>query len=165
MSENRFRRRTSRWRYLPAVLLLGLLAFNAVQTGDGLLDPHTTVIAAGSYAVDSITADGAIEVVVNAQSHHGLIRIALLGISITDGQRTNEALTHLIGDQPVRLRFDRRRLNDAGTLQAYVFVEDVLLNEQLIRLGCAEPDTHPADAGPMIRRLRLARQELVGEGP
>ena len=64
------------------------------------------------------------------------------------------------GVSQLELRFDRRRLTEDKTeLQAYAYVGQLCLNQELIRSGVAKEATHPSDAGPMIRLLKSAEAE------
>lgn len=138
-----------------------------------MLDPRDHVLRPGVYRVLQVNDDASIDVSVPSSMN---VNAAMNGIASTTGTGRNSAqrmrirllgiaLSHPLeaagqlreridaGQQQIRLRFDRRRLDDTGTLLAYVFVDDVLLNEELVRLEFADPDTHPTDSGPMIRRI------------
>jgi len=44
---------------------------------------------------------------------------------------------HLVGEKKIRLEFDNERYDPYGRTLAYVFVDDVLVNEELVRVGFA----------------------------
>ena len=66
----------------------------------------------------------------------------------------------------VRLEFDRERRDDYGRWLAYVFVDDVLLNEELIRQGFSEAETRFPFRGDRQRLFEQAeeraREEKLG---
>ena len=109
--------------------------------------------------VQSVTADGALEILLRPEQETRLARVYLLA---TDIMATNEAvgvISETIGDHVVSLRFDRRRITEETTeLQAWVYVGDQLLNALLVERGLARENTHPADAGPLVRQLKKAEQ-------
>jgi micrococcal nuclease len=132
-----------------------------------LLDPTETIVAEGDYAVAGVTSAAAVDLIVPDEPQAGVLRVGLLGISFAKpaaAPRTMpltaavRRIQSYIGDGCVRVRFDRRRLNPAGELQAYVFVDDLLINEELVREGLATDATHPSDSGRMVRRIKLAEQ-------
>ena len=105
------------------------------------------------------------------------VRVRLLGIDAPESVRPNypvqrwgpEAsarLGRLVRGQPVRLRFDRRRLDKYDRYLAYVYVEDLLVNEALVRAGLARVLVFPGDSESMARRLRAAQREAqrLGRG-
>lgn len=64
-----------------------------------------------------------------------------------------------LSDLQARLQFDRERLDAYGRTLAYVWVDDKMLNEELLRAGLAryEPQFHYSDT--MKRRFRKAEAE------
>jgi micrococcal nuclease len=63
----------------------------------------------------------------------------------------------------VRLRFDKHRVDRYGRYLAYVYVEGVLLNEQLILRGLSRAETRFAYDAGMQRRFRAAEQQARRE--
>jgi len=57
------------------------------------------------------------------------------------------------------MRFDKRRLDQYDRYLAYVFVDERMLNEELVRAGLALVSTFPGDSDSMTRRLRAAESE------
>lgn len=159
MNTQRFRRRTMPWRSLLFISLVSALAVVCRPARDpSRLDPQQTIVLSGDYLVSSVTSRGSIEVVVPTDNGDQFAEIEFLGIAISDEAEVERNLSKLEG-QRVRLRFDRRRVNEAGILQAYVFAGDELLNESLVRQSLATEDTHAADSGPIVRRIKKAEQE------
>ncbi|MEM7555645.1 MAG: thermonuclease family protein [Cyanobacteria bacterium P01_A01_bin.84] len=81
------------------------------------------------------------------------------------GYRAQKRLQELIGDKPVVLEFDTQRKDNYGRTLAYIWQDDVLLNEQLIKEGhalfVARSPNHKYD-------LRLERAQhfarIMGKG-
>lgn len=63
----------------------------------------------------------------------------------------------------VRLTFGTERLDDYGRFLAFVWHEDRLLNEELVRAGLAEARLQWRYSTAMKRRLRLAQEEAQRE--
>ena len=98
------------------------------------------------------------------------VRVRLLGIdcwetteSGMDAKSRRAELSaftkRFVAGRTVRLQFDKRRVDRDGQYLAYVFVDDVLLNEALVEAGLARVSTHPGDSLSVARRLRMAEQE------
>ncbi|MBC8874079.1 MAG: thermonuclease family protein [Planctomycetes bacterium] len=98
------------------------------------------------------------------------VRLRLLGIDCPESVKPNhpvepwgpeaaEFTTKFIADRPVRLQFDGRRVDQYGRYLAYVFVDERMLNEELVREGLARVSTYPGDSQTMARRLRAAEDE------
>ena len=98
------------------------------------------------------------------------VRLRLLGIDRPESVKPNhpvepwgpeatEFTTKFIADRPVRLQFDGRRVDQYGRYLAYVFVDERMLNEELVREGLARVSTYPGDSQTMARRLRAAEDE------
>lgn len=66
----------------------------------------------------------------------------------------------------VRLQFDRERIDKYGRFLAFVWVDDRMLNEELIRAGLATAETGFRYASAMKTRFRRAEEEAraVGRG-
>jgi micrococcal nuclease len=58
------------------------------------------------------------------------------------GQAAFEANRRLVAGKTVRLEFDERRRDQYGRLLAYVYVDDLFVNAELIRLGYAQVSTY-----------------------
>jgi micrococcal nuclease len=59
----------------------------------------------------------------------------------------------------VRLQFDRERIDRYGRFLAYVWADDRMLNEELIRAGLATAETGFGYSSAMKRRFRRAEDE------
>jgi micrococcal nuclease len=59
----------------------------------------------------------------------------------------------------VRLEFDRQRLDRYGRFLAYVWVDGLLLNEELVRAGLAHYEPQFSYSPAMKRRFRAAQDE------
>jgi len=59
----------------------------------------------------------------------------------------------------VYLRLDKRRIDRYDRLLAYVYVEEAMLNEELLRAGLARVSIYPGDSPTMSRLLRKAEKE------
>lgn len=62
------------------------------------------------------------------------------------------------------LALDRRRLNDEGNFLAYVYVNGKLLNEELVRAGCARAVIYPGDNQTLQRSIIKAEKEARAAG-
>lgn len=159
-----FRRPRNRWHLVvPLAVVVLLLLFCRPRPDRTRIDPRETIVLAGQYQVARVTPQGALDVIVPTSDGDRLAEVLLLGISIKNEQAVVDSLRQLTGT-PVRLRFDRRRVDETGTLQAYVFDGELLLNEEFVRRGIATEDTHPADSGPIVRRIKNAEQEAHEQG-
>jgi micrococcal nuclease len=58
------------------------------------------------------------------------------------GQEAFEANRRLVAGKTVRLEFDQRRRDKYGRLLAYVYVDSLFVNAELIRQGYAQVSTH-----------------------
>lgn len=63
------------------------------------------------------------------------------------------------GDWSVRLEFDRERQDKYGRFLAYVWIDDQMLNEELVRAGLARVETQYRYAATMKKRLLAAEAE------
>ncbi|MEX0585134.1 MAG: thermonuclease family protein, partial [Pirellulales bacterium] len=100
------------------------------------------------------------------------LRVRLLGVDAPEsvhpqrpvepgGPEASELAKKLVaegGDQ-VRLQFDKERLDRYGRTLAYVWIQDKMLNEELIRAGVARAELRFRYAEPMKRRFRAAQEE------
>lgn len=63
----------------------------------------------------------------------------------------------------VRLTFGTERIDDYGRFLAFVWHDDVLLNEELVRAGLAHARLHYRYSGSMKRRFQRAEDEARSE--
>ena len=105
-----------------------------------------------------------------ADSDAEKVRVRLIGIDAPEsvkpdhpvepfGPEAAEFAREFVSQGPARLRFDRRKLDKYGRLLAYVYVGDVMLNEELVRRGLARAVHYPGDSESLARRIRAAEQE------
>lgn len=159
MGIQQFRRPGRRRRHLFLVpLVLAWLYLGWPDSESDLLDPLTEHVASGEYATRGVVPSGGIDLIVPGEEHHRQARVCLLGVALADPEAAVEVLRAALVQGRVRLQWDRRRIRSDGMLQAYVWVDDLLLNEQLVRLGLATDATHPADSAPIVRRIKKAEQ-------
>ena len=103
-------------------------------------------------------------------------RVRLIGIDTPEtkrpdspveplGPEASQFTTSLVGEGQVRLEFDRERLDQYHRLLAYVYLPDGrLLNEEIIRAGFSEAETHYPFRNDMKQRFRAAEEEARAEG-
>jgi len=80
------------------------------------------------------------------------------------GPKASQFTKQFIGRAEVRLQFDRERLDQHGRFLAYAWVEDRMLNEELVRAGLARFQPQYRYAEAMKRRFRRAEQEARSAG-
>ncbi len=77
------------------------------------------------------------------------------------GREAFEVNRHLVGGKIVRLAFDRRRRDRYGRLLAYVYVDDLFVNAELIRLGFAQVSMYRENQRYYREFLRLQREAIA----
>lgn len=75
------------------------------------------------------------------------------------GPQATDFTRRLVSGKQVRLQFDPERLDRHGRLLAYVWIEDRLLNEELLRAGLARAQPQYRFSPTMRRRFLRAEQE------
>jgi micrococcal nuclease len=75
------------------------------------------------------------------------------------GPEAHEFTESHVGGRTVRLEFDKEREDKYGRILAYVYVDDWLLNEELIRAGLGRAIFKHPYSESMKRRFRKAQQE------
>ena len=80
------------------------------------------------------------------------------------GPEAAEFTRQFVAGGTVRLQFDRERIDRYGRFLAYVWVNDRLLNEELVRAGLARMEPQYRYARAMKERLRRAEQEAKDAG-
>ena len=97
-------------------------------------------------------------------------RVRLLGVDTPETKRPDlpvdplgleaaEFMRRHVDGRPVRLEFDRERRDRFGRVLAYVYVDQLLLNEELIRNGYSRAETYFPYSEQMKRRFRAAEDE------
>jgi micrococcal nuclease len=103
------------------------------------------------------------------------IRVRLIGIDAPELERSDhpgepygpeaaEFARDFLAGKKALLRFDRRKLDQYERVLAYVFVDDVMLNEEIVREGLAYARHYSGDDASMARRIRKAAQEAERAG-
>lgn len=88
--------------------------------------------------------------------------LRLLGIRAPDDEPSRAAAIAFLQEAtsgPVRIELDKRRVNRIGQYLAYVYVDDRLLNAELLRAGLARIDPYPGDNLTHARTLQRATNE------
>ena len=154
------RRRTGKRRFvlLLTALCLGVMIVRFSDRSSELIDPLNTFVPEGIYKVERVTADGTLLLLIESNGQTQRAEVGFIGISIVDAQSVVKKLRKLEGEK-VRLRFDRRRLDEKQMLIAYVFSGDQLWNETLVRSGIAKRTSHAADSATMVRQIKRAETD------
>lgn len=159
---NRFRKRAGRWRYLLLCLLVMVLLRIACRPSDGEVDPRVEPILPGVYELRHVREDGSLELFLDDAGRRWL-RLRLLGVEIVDAAGVVRKLRNLFTERPVRIRFDRRRLDENQTLTAYVYAGPTFVCDELVRQGLARIATQESDAAPIVRQLERAQAEAIAQ--
>jgi len=162
-------------RRLPAVVAVVLLAFVLARVflipGARTDDASSKNLAEGEYPVVRVV-DGDTIIVFHQGEN---VRVRLLGIDTPEtvkpdhpvefmGPEASEFSNEFLEESVCRLRFDRRRIDQYGRWLAYVYVDDVMLNEELVRQGLARVSVYPGDSTSIERQLRKAEEEAKTNG-
>jgi micrococcal nuclease len=143
--------------------LLVLLAWAARLSFRGTDGPPTLPEANRLHVVARVV-DGDTLVLDSGQ------RVRLIGVDTPEtvhpqrppeplGPEASEFTRRLVEGRPVRLEFDRERWDAYQRVLAYVYVDDLLLNEELIRAGLSRAFTTYPFRSDMQRRFRAAEAE------
>ncbi len=169
-----FRRRPRRaWLAAAMVAILVLARWGCDRWRDVPHPVREPPLPEGTYEVIRVVDGDTLVVRRQASTGHGRIReirVRLLGIDCPEsvkpdhpvepwGPEAAEFTRKFVAGRAVRLRFDKRRLDQYDRYLAYVFVDDRMLNEELVRAGLAFVSTFPDDSEAMARRLRAAESE------
>ncbi|TWU14158.1 Thermonuclease precursor [Symmachiella macrocystis] len=79
------------------------------------------------------------------------------------GPEASEYTRNRVQGKRVRLEFDKEREDDYGRILAYVYINDELLNEELIRGGYGRAITHFPFSAAKKRLFRQAEQDAKRE--
>jgi micrococcal nuclease len=157
---NRFRRR--RWRvWLVVATLAALLLARLWQAAHEPSEPE--LLDEGPHEVAEVIDGDTLRL-----ANHG--RVRLLGADTPEtkhpdvppqpwGTEAAQFTRDFIGHRPVRLQFDRERKDRYGRFLAYVYVEDRMLNEELLRAGLARALLDYPYRDAMKRRFQKAEAE------
>jgi micrococcal nuclease len=160
-----FRRRRGA---LVAILFAILIAVRVWQ--DRQNPPPPESLAEGIHAVERVV-DGDTLLLANRA------RVRLIGVDAPEtvkpdhpvepfGPEAAEFTRRFVGeaDNLVQLQFDRERVDRYGRFLAYVWVDDRMLNEELIRAGLATAETGFRYQQAMKTRFRRAEDEAKAAG-
>lgn len=167
----KFRRRPPKsvWVVLLLVALASLRGFGLWPGRHA--PPSPPQLREAAYRVERVV-DGDTIIVLDGDKR---VRVRLLGIdtpeTVKEGtpvqpwgpEATAFTEAFLAGGQAY-LRLDRRRVDRYGRALAYVFVDEVMLNEELVRAGLARADPYTGDSAAMTRRLYKAQDEAKAAG-
>ena len=110
-------------------------------------------LTSGTYPLRHVNGDASLAIVVSGQE----VALHWIGIRFADVNAAKAWLeSRLESAQRIRVRFDRRRLDETGNLIAYMYENDELLNESLVRSGIATPAAHPSDHASLAQTLHRA---------
>ncbi len=162
---NRFRRPPWRaWLVLAAVAALVL--FRIWQEAHSPAEPE--LLDEGPHVVADVV-DGDTLLLANRA------RVRLLGADSPEtkhpslppqpwGAEATDFTRAFVGTKPVLLAFDLERKDKYGRFLAYVYVEDRLLNEELLRSGLARARLGYPYSAAMKRRFQRAEAEAKTAG-
>lgn len=159
-------RRSRAPRWLIIVAVLAVLAFQYFATPanrDTDARPVDTGTPGQTYVVKRVV-DG------DTLLMEGGERVRLLGVDTPETVREDfpvepwgpEASTfteRMVEGRPVVLKFDKERRDRFGRLLTYVYIDGVLLNEELIRAGLSEAQLQYPYSNAKKRLFREAEEE------
>ena len=173
----RFRRRPAK-RHYAGLLLLLVIAVRLWQSNSDLENTTPENIAEGVYRVRRVV-DGDTLIVSSQEDANGRstsshqdteIRVRLLGVDTPETVRPNHPIEpwglqatdftkQFVSQGQVTLRFGPTRKDQYGRILAYVFVDELMLNEELARAGLAQVKIYSGEASSLSTRLRVAEAE------
>jgi micrococcal nuclease len=157
---NRFRRR--RWRsWLVVAALAALLLARIWQAAHEPSEPE--LLEEGPHDVAEVIDGDTLRLANQA-------RVRLFGADTPEtkhpdmppqpwGAEATQFSRDFIDQRPVRLEFDRERKDRYGRFLAYVYVDERMLNEELLRAGLARALLDYPYSDSMKRRFRAAEAE------
>lgn len=180
--KRRFRRRPPHWLTLAVIVALLLLARLAPRSCSPGKDETPPRLAEGVYPLGRVVDGDTIVIRAPRDAQSGKhnrdrrdVRVRLLDIDAPESVKPDHpvepygpeaaqfAREFLDGDR-VLLRFGRRRVDQYGRLLAYVFVDEAMLNEELVRAGLARVQIYPGDESSLTRRIVKAEREAQAAG-
>jgi micrococcal nuclease len=162
---------------LAAIALLVLLRLLSDRGRDESEPDRELPLAEGAYQVVRVV-DGDTLLVRRQDADPQAARerrLRLLGIDCPEsvkpdqpiepwGPEASQFTQRFVAGRDVHLQFDKRRIDRYGRYLGYVFVEEKMLNEELVRAGLARVSIYPGDSEAMARRLRAAAQDARENG-
>jgi len=160
----RFRRRPDPLVVLVLAILVALVVWSQIQ---GPPSPPEA-LTAGSYRVERVI-DGDTILLTNRA------RVRLIGVNTPEtvkpnhpvepwGQEAKEFTQRFVAGGEVRLEFDRERQDKYQRFLAYVWVDEQMLNEELIRAGLGRAEPGYRYSATIKRRFLQAEQEAKAAG-
>ena len=169
------RRRPPHW--VTIAIIVVILVGSAVAKrffrppADGPL-PEPPAIAEEIYEVERAVDGDTIIVRVDGERQ----RVRLMGIDTPEvfdksgsGERLENAepfgpeasafTKEFVAGGEVHLRFGRRRVDQYNRLLAFVYVDDKMLNEEIVRAGFARAKIYAGDESPLTRQIQKAQDE------
>ena len=161
----RFRRRP-RWSVGIVVMLVALGAIARWYAGPRLSPPES--LGEGSYTIERVV-DGDTLLLTNRA------RIRLMGVDTPESVKPNhpvepwgpeatEFTKDFVSSGTIRLRFDKERIDRYDRFLAYVWVDDKMLNEELVLAGLARYSPHFRFSQSMKKRFDKAQQRAKEAG-
>jgi endonuclease YncB( thermonuclease family) len=89
-------------------------------------------------------------------------RVRLIGVRLppdADEQHARDELSRLAPAGPASIELDKRRSGADGSWLAYVYVNESLVNAQMLSTGRAVYEVYPGDSFAAGRRLKEAQSE------
>lgn len=150
----RYRRWIS-WRWLALIILLGIVAGRAVILRG---DRGTPAPFAGEGKVLQIL-DGETLLVqpLNPSADPAQVRFLAISVPPEHSAQAVAFLSERLEQGQVVLALDKRRIDSQGRLLAYVYVDDRLLNAELVQHGLAQVALYPGDSASIGRELYRAQ--------
>ncbi|MEZ6073003.1 MAG: thermonuclease family protein [Pirellulales bacterium] len=153
-----------RWWWLVVLLIAGLVRLGLIgdrPPGSETLAPD--VFESETHQVQRVV-DGDTLLLANKA------RVRLIGIDTPEtvkpdtppepwGAEASAFTKQFVRGGTVRLEFDRERVDQYDRVLAYVYVDDQMLNEELLRAGLARMEPQYRYAPSMKRRFRAAEDE------
>ncbi|MEZ6065843.1 MAG: thermonuclease family protein [Planctomycetaceae bacterium] len=155
------------WPLIAAVLLIGLVIYRGSQSinpGSRRSLPDASKPQLVIRAIDGDT--------LLLESGH---RVRLIGVDTPETKHPDRpaepfgaeaarfTASHVEG-RSVRLEYDLARLDEYQRVLAFVYLDDRLLNEELIRAGLSRAETGFAFRASLQRRFRAAEEEARQAG-
>ena len=180
MLRSRFRRRPSTATFVGLVLVVLICGRWTVLAFFPSEAENAGLLVEGSCQVVQVH-DGPLLLVVRQESASSPgtkvpnaveRRVRLIGLeadrdSSAAGKTRAAAATEFargqVAEKSVRLKFDKRRVDRDHLWLAYVYVDEVLLNERLIEEGLARVSEYPGDSPAIAKRLRAAEARAKRE--
>lgn len=151
MTRRIYRRRLPSWFWLAAVLALAV----GYRWSTAPRDDTMPVAEGWAQAIDVV--DGYTLLVSPADDSGGAaVSVRLIGITKPHNPAAVQWLRDRVVNQQIRIDLDKRRRDADGTSLAYVYLDDTLLNAELIQRGWATHRPYPGDSTSHAKLLRDA---------